>query len=195
MSDTPGYADALAELDSILRELEGSDVDVDHLADRVARASELITLCRSKISAAQMRIEQVTADLSLADEEPYRSIVAKDPEFFAGLARQDSDVVAVFLAGVGRAWEGVSPQEYEAEVIGRDPKTDIAVIKIDASGLTDIEIADSEQSRVGDFVVAIGSPFGLDQTVTAGIISGLSPAMAQARSSMRFLVALMPPSP
>ncbi len=39
MSDTPGYADALAELDAILRELEGSDVDVDHLADRVARAS------------------------------------------------------------------------------------------------------------------------------------------------------------
>jgi len=65
MADEPtlGYADALAELDSILRELEGSDVDVDRLADRVTRASELITLCRSKISAAQLRIEQVTADL------------------------------------------------------------------------------------------------------------------------------------
>ncbi len=59
----PGYAEALAELDSILRELEGSDVDVDHLADQVARASTLITLCRAKISAAQLRIEQVTADL------------------------------------------------------------------------------------------------------------------------------------
>jgi phosphoglycolate phosphatase-like HAD superfamily hydrolase len=61
-------------------------------------------------------VEQVTADPSLADEGPYRSIVAKDPEFFAGLARQDPDVVAVFLAGVGRAWEGVTPEEYEAEV-------------------------------------------------------------------------------
>ena len=60
---SPGYAEALAELDSILRELEGSDVDVDHLADRVARASELILLCRSKIADAQLRIEQVTADL------------------------------------------------------------------------------------------------------------------------------------
>lgn len=66
---TPGYADALAELDSILRELEGSDVDVDQLADRVARASELITLCRSKISAAQLRIEQVTADLDAAADQ------------------------------------------------------------------------------------------------------------------------------
>lgn len=70
MSDTPtngpGYAEALRELDEILRELEGADVDVDHLADRVARASELITLCREKISTAQLRIEQVTADLDAA---------------------------------------------------------------------------------------------------------------------------------
>ena len=52
----PGYADALAELDAILRELETSDVDVDRLAERVARASELIALCRDRISAARLRI-------------------------------------------------------------------------------------------------------------------------------------------
>lgn len=65
MTDTPvpGYAAALGELDAILRELEGSDVDVDHLAERVARASELITLCREKISNAQIKIQEVTADL------------------------------------------------------------------------------------------------------------------------------------
>lgn len=62
-TDTPGYAEAVRELDTILRELEGSDVDVDHLAERVARAADLIALCRAKISAAQLRIEQVTADL------------------------------------------------------------------------------------------------------------------------------------
>lgn len=66
--DTPGYAAALSELDSILQELEGSDVDVDHLADRVARASDLITLCRNKISTAQLRIEQVTADLDASPD-------------------------------------------------------------------------------------------------------------------------------
>ena len=62
-SATPGYTAALGELDAILRELEGSDVDVDHLAERVTRASELITLCREKISHAQLKIEEVTADL------------------------------------------------------------------------------------------------------------------------------------
>ena len=66
----PGYAAALAELDGILRELEGSDVDVDHLAERVARAAELIQLCRAKISLAQLRIEQVTADLDAVAESP-----------------------------------------------------------------------------------------------------------------------------
>lgn len=66
----PDYTAAVAELDAILRELEGSDVDIDHLADRVARASELITLCRQKISNAQLRIEEVTADLdALADRD------------------------------------------------------------------------------------------------------------------------------
>jgi exodeoxyribonuclease VII small subunit len=68
----PDYTAAVAELDAILRELEGSDVDIDHLADRVARASELITLCRQKISTAQLRIDEVTADLDALTDEPSR---------------------------------------------------------------------------------------------------------------------------
>jgi exodeoxyribonuclease VII small subunit len=58
-----GYAAALDELDTILRELEGSDVDVDHLAERVARASKLIALCRERITNAQVEIERVTTEL------------------------------------------------------------------------------------------------------------------------------------
>jgi exodeoxyribonuclease VII small subunit len=58
-----GYAQALDELDQILRELEGTDVDVDRLADRVARASELIAVCRQRITAAKLRIDEVIADL------------------------------------------------------------------------------------------------------------------------------------
>lgn len=61
----------------------------------------------------------------------------------------------------------------DAEVIGTDPEADVAVIKIPADKLTSLKTADSDQLRVGDFVVAIGNPFGLGQTVTSGIISAL----------------------
>lgn len=61
--DDIGYADALDELDAILRELEGSDVDVDRLAERVARAADLIALCRDRIGHARLRIDEVIADL------------------------------------------------------------------------------------------------------------------------------------
>ena len=61
----------------------------------------------------------------------------------------------------------------EAEVIGSDAATDIAVLKVDPEGLVDIPIGDSDQVQVGDFVIAIGNPFGLGNTVTSGIVSAL----------------------
>ena len=64
-------------------------------------------------------------------------------------------------------------REMLAEVIGRDPDTDIAVIKIPGDNLIQVPMADSSKLRVGDFVVAIGNPFGLGQTVTSGIVSAL----------------------
>lgn len=61
--------------------------------------------------------------------------------------------------------------EYTGEVIGQDDKTDVAVIKIDAKNLMAAPLGNSDEMQVGDWVLAMGSPFGLDQTVTAGIIS------------------------
>ncbi len=61
----------------------------------------------------------------------------------------------------------------DAEIVGSDPATDIAVIKVDAEDLTEMAIGDSTDARVGDFVIAIGNPFGLGHTVTSGIISAL----------------------
>ena len=62
---------------------------------------------------------------------------------------------------------------HDAEIVGSDPATDIAVIKVDVDGLTEMPIGDSTKARVGDFVLAIGNPFGLGHTVTSGIISAL----------------------
>jgi serine protease Do/serine protease DegQ len=60
-----------------------------------------------------------------------------------------------------------------AKVIGKDPGSDVAVLKVQAANLVEIPIADSDLEEVGDFVVAIGNPFGLGHTVTSGIISAL----------------------
>ncbi len=65
-------------------------------------------------------------------------------------------------------------KEYEAEVIGTDSRTDMALIKIDAKDLTPMKIGDSADLKKGQWVLAIGSPFGLDSTVTAGIVSAIN---------------------
>ncbi len=64
-------------------------------------------------------------------------------------------------------------RQLQAELIGSDPETDVAVIRIPPENLTAVKPADSDVLRVGDYVVAIGNPFGLGQTVTSGIVSAL----------------------
>ncbi|EOV8147080.1 serine endoprotease DegQ [Cronobacter dublinensis] len=65
-------------------------------------------------------------------------------------------------------------REFEAKLIGGDDQSDIALIQLqNASNLTQIQVADSDKLRVGDFVVAVGNPFGLGQTATSGIVSAL----------------------
>src|SRR5580700_10645667 len=65
-------------------------------------------------------------------------------------------------------------RDLKAEVVGSDAPSDVAVLKVKPDGLSQIPLGDSAKAEVGDFVVAIGNPFGLQHTVTSGIISGLS---------------------
>src|SRR5438552_16126470 len=67
-------------------------------------------------------------------------------------------------------------RELKAKVVGTDPKTDIAVIQVGARGLPTIPWADSEKLQVGEYVLAIGNPFGLNQTITMGIVSAVGRA-------------------
>jgi len=88
-----------------------------------------------------------------------------------GYIMTNNHVVAPFDELTVRLFDG---REFEAEVVGRDPNTDIAIIKIDASDLPTVALGDSDDLRVGEWVLAIGTPLGdaFSFTVTAGIVSG-----------------------
>lgn len=79
------------------------------------------------------------------------------------------EIVALLLDG----------RHFPAHVVGIDTVTDLAVLKIDATGLTAIRIGDSDRLRVGDYVLAIGNAFGLGKSITAGIVSGLGRTVSQ----------------
>ncbi len=64
-------------------------------------------------------------------------------------------------------------RQFNAKLVGTDPGTDIAVLQIEAAGLSALKIGDSDHLQVGDYVLAIGNPFGIGQTVTSGIVSAL----------------------
>jgi serine protease Do len=70
-------------------------------------------------------------------------------------------------------------REFKAKVIGADKRTDVAVIKIEATGLPAVRIGDPEKLKVGEWVLAIGSPFGFENTVTAGIVSAKGRSLPQ----------------
>ncbi len=78
-------------------------------------------------------------------------------------------------------------KEYVAKVIGKDQDSDLALLKIDATDLPFVKFGDSSRSRVGDWVVAIGEPFGLGGTVTAGIISSINRVTGQGGAYDRFI--------
>ena len=91
-------------------------------ADRIAAFDNDGTLWVEQPAPAQAGmllaklVERVKEDPSLAAEDPYKSIVNRDPVFLQGLAQQVPEVVVAFLKGIGKAWEGATPDEYEAEV-------------------------------------------------------------------------------
>jgi len=78
-------------------------------------------------------------------------------------------------------------REYTAKLIGRDVESDLAVLKIEGANLPFVRLGNSDQSRVGDWVVAIGNPFGLGGSVTAGIISAVHRPTGQAGPFDRFI--------
>lgn len=102
MSDSPsdtteiGYADAMAELESILDDLEDDDLDVDVLAGRVERASTLIALCRERIGSARVQVEKIVASL---DAPPADRVDGDGDSDSTGGPSSDADEVTLDLDG------------------------------------------------------------------------------------------------
>ena len=78
-------------------------------------------------------------------------------------------------------------RRFRAELVGHDPETDLAVLRIKAEQLTAVPLGDSDRVQVGDFVLAVGNPFGLGQTVTSGIVSALGRTGSWGRGRLRGL--------
>lgn len=87
------------------------------------------------------------------------------------------------IEGSSRLVVVASGNEYEAKVVGTDSSSDLAVLKIEATGLTAVEIGSSSDLIVGEWVMAVGSPFGLEQSVSTGIVSAVSRTSSSLYSS------------
>ena len=87
------------------------------------------------------------------------------------------------IEGADKLQVVASGGEYEAKVVGTDPSSDLAVIKIEASGLPAVEIGSSSDLVTGEWVMAVGSPFGLEQSVSTGIVSAISRSSSSLYSS------------
>jgi len=144
-------------------------------ADAVAKVSPSVvsiyattTLTRHRILAPEL--QRFTGIVKLGPSETFTReylgsgvIVSEDGYLVTNYhVVKNANEIAVAL------WDN---RIFEARVIGNDPDTDLAVLKIEADGLNAAEFADSDKVRPGDLVLAIGNPFGLSQTVTHGIVS------------------------
>lgn len=78
-------------------------------------------------------------------------------------------------------------RSYRAKVIGTDPRNDIALLKVNATRLPAAQLADSDKLKVGDWVIAVGNPFGLENTVTAGIVSAMNRSLSGDASTSGFI--------
>ncbi len=113
-------------------------------------------------------------------EDPGERKIPRDRGLGSGVIVDPSGIIVTNHHVVGQADEIkvllADRSEFKARLVGTDPKSDLAVLKIEAQGLPTIPWADSDRLEVGEYVLAVGNPFGLNQTVTMGIVSAVGRA-------------------
>lgn len=174
----------------------------------VARGSapvsvDAVPLGRLTVAPLVERVAPAVVNIAVLQASPYaQNPLLRDPYYRFFLGVPDEALAPRISAGSGFVVDaahglvvtnhhvvenaraiavGIGERQVEAEFIGSDPRTDIAVLRIPARGLKQLPLGDSDRTQVGDYVVAIGNPFEVGQTVTAGIVSGLRGSPGGAR--------------
>jgi S1-C subfamily serine protease len=146
--------------------LHNSDIKLAQVDTPANRPPGSVAEISQRVSPAVVSIQEHTSDL---DAVGAGVIVQK-----AGYILTNNHVISDAATNRGQIWVTFADKaRLSAKVVGRDPKTDLAVIKVDRSKLTVAALGDSAKLAVGDPVIAIGSPLGLRGTVTTGIVSAL----------------------
>lgn len=167
---------AMAVVTNALAELPAStQKSIAPMLQKVMPAVVNISV-QGKIPVIQQTEESATADPS--EKQPPRFSNRKFSSFGSGVIVDGKQGLIVTNAHVVKYADVITVtlntgHEHPAKLIGTDPASDVALIKIDADDLQELPFSDSDNLVVGDFVAAIGSPYGLKQTVTSGIVSGL----------------------
>ncbi|HJQ19018.1 MAG TPA: Do family serine endopeptidase [Gemmatimonadaceae bacterium] len=174
-----------------VKPLEETGQAFEAIADHVTPAvvsirSEQLEARRQQRRNIPPGMEDFFKQFELPDQQQPRTgtgsgfIVSKDGYILTNNhVVEDADRVTVTL---------LDNRQFTAKVVGTDPTTDVALIKVDASDLPTVTLGDDEQSRVGQWVVAIGNPLGLDFTVTAGIISAKGRSQLNLPNSQRYSI-------
>ena len=146
--------------------LHNSDIKLAQVDTPANRPPGSVAEISQRVSPAVVSIQEHTSDL---DAVGAGVIIQK-----AGYILTNNHVIADSAANHGQIWVTFGDKvRLLAKIVGRDPKTDLAVIKVDRAKLTVASLGDSDKLAVGDQVIAIGSPLGLRGTVTSGIVSAL----------------------
>jgi len=162
----------------------------------LAASGEPVPLDRLSVAPLVKRVAPAVVNIAVAYPSPYaQNPLLRDPYFRRFLGVPDAAVQPRLSAGSGviiDAARGLvltnnhvvgegsailvvlqDKRQFQAELVGTSPGADLAVLRIPAQGLTAAPLAQADTAEVGDYVLAIGNPFGLGQTVTAGIVSAL----------------------
>lgn len=172
-----------------------SDRDTVAAAGNAPVSVNAIPLGRLTVAPLVERVSPAVVNIAVLQVSPYaQNPLLRDPYYRFFLGVPDEALAPRISAGSGFVVDaarglvvtnhhvvenahaiavGIGERQVEAEFLGSDPRTDIAVLRIPARGLKQLPLDDSDRTQVGDYVVAIGNPFEVGQTVTAGIVSGL----------------------